>query len=264
MTKARRFFFRLPNIVFELGLTPFELSLYSAVCRTTGDKGICFRSGATLAHLCRMSTGQVSRCKRRLAAPFEKLGGKPLIRIVKRPSRHGGKPYHEITAVNIWGDNDQYFSRCQSHPTSGREVATSANEVATSPIETKKTLKRKISEEEPPSVSPSSREMKGEARSELSEFWNFLCRIFERTDHRGPTRTEKRLMVHLLPIPLEEYTLVKWWMSLDLRGYDFREGIGFCLRRRPQSVTNLLKNWSSVNDVARHYRKFYENRGYLI
>jgi hypothetical protein len=199
-----------------------------------------------------------------LAAPFEKLGGKPLIRIVERPSRHGGKPYHEITAVNIWGDNDQYFSRCQSPPTSGRELASSANEVATSPIETKKTLKRKINEEEPPSLSPSLREMKGEARSELSEFWNFLCRIFQRTDHRGPTKTEARYMLRLLPVRDEEYRLVEWWMTLDTRRRDFRVGVGFYLWRRPRSVTSLLKNWSSTNDIARQYWKQYEDRGYVF
>src|SRR3954454_1719012 len=85
---VQRFFVRVPNIVFELGLSPYELSLYCAIRRTTGDDGICFRSGRTLAFMCGMSSGQVSRCKKRLATPFENLGGKPLIRIVKRPSFH--------------------------------------------------------------------------------------------------------------------------------------------------------------------------------
>jgi hypothetical protein len=109
-TQARRFFFRVPNIVCHLGLTPYEFAVYGAIRRTAGEKGTCFMSGKTLALLCRMSTGQVSRCKTRLAAPFEKLGGKPLIWIVKQPSKHGGKPYHEIRVVDIWDDNDQYFS----------------------------------------------------------------------------------------------------------------------------------------------------------
>jgi hypothetical protein len=126
-----------------------------------------------------MSTGQVSRCKTRLAAPIEELGGKPLIRIVERPSQHGGKPYHEIRVVDIWDDNDQYFSSRQSPPTSGRELGTSANEIAMSPVEPKKTLKRKISEEGVPSVSPSSRESE---TAPLSEFWNFLCTIFGRDE----------------------------------------------------------------------------------
>jgi hypothetical protein len=108
--QARRFYFRVPNIVFELGLTPYEFALYSAIRRTAGEEGACFRSGKNLALMCRMSTGQISRCKTRLAAPFEKLGGKPLIWIVEQPSKHGGKPYHEIRPTDIWDDNDEYFS----------------------------------------------------------------------------------------------------------------------------------------------------------
>src|SRR5690242_7524671 len=99
---TRRFFFQVPNIVFELGLSPYELSLYCAIRRTAGEEGICFRSGSTLASMCGMSSGQVSRCKKRLQAPFEKLAGKALIRIVKLPSHHVGKPYHEISVVSIW------------------------------------------------------------------------------------------------------------------------------------------------------------------
>jgi hypothetical protein len=261
--EPQRFFFRVPNIVFELGLSPYELSLYSAIRRTAGDEGICFRSGLTLARLCRMSSGQVSRCKKRLTASFEKLGGKPLIQIVERPSTHGGKPYHEISVVNIWDDNDRYFSVCRSAPTSGRELATSSDQVATSPIETKKTLKRKIKEEEPPSLSPSSRETAKVTLADLSHFWNFLCTIFERTDNRGPTRAEKKLMNHWLPIPREEYDVIEWWMGLEERGYDHRSPVGFLLHRRPRSVRSLLQHWGDVNDIARHYRKTYESRGYL-
>ena len=258
-TQARRFFFQVPNIVFELGLTPYEFALYSAIRRTAGEEGICFRSGGNLAFLCRMSTGQVSRCKTRLAAPFEKLGGKPLIRIVKRPSPHGGKPYHRIRVVDIWDDNDEYFCPRQSPPTSGGELGTSANEIATSPVELKKTLKRKIIEEGGPSVSPSSRENE---TAPLSEFWNFLCTIFGRPTGRGPTRNELRSLRHWLPVSDEDYTLIKWWMAIE-GTYDTRVGIGFHLLRRPRSVRSLLQNWGDVCDVARSYRKKYERDGHF-
>jgi hypothetical protein len=258
-TQARRFFFRMPNIVFELGLTPYEFALYSAIRRTAGEEGICFRRGANLAFLCRMSTGQVSCCKARLAAPIEKLGGKPLIRIVERPSPHGGKPYHEIRVVDIWDDNDEYFSPRQSPRTSGRELGTSANEIATSHIEPKKTLKRKIIEEGGPSISPSSRETE---TAPLSGFWNFLCTIFGRPTGRGPTRSELRSMRHWLPVSQEEYRLIKWWMNLE-GNYDIRAGIGFDLMRRPRSVRSLLRNWGDVCDVARSYWKKYERDGHF-
>ena len=210
-----------------------------------------------------MSSGQVSRCKKRLGAPFEKLGGKPLILIIKRPSPHGGKPYHEISVVDIWEDNYRYFSLCRSTPTPSSKLAASADEVATSARETKKTLRRKINEERAPSLSPSLRETKRENESELSKFWNFLCTIIGRTDDRGPTRAEQKLMLHWLPIQPEEYKLVRWWMTLDPRGTDVRQGIGFSLLRRPRSVRSLLQDWSNVNDVARSYLKRYERDGHF-
>jgi hypothetical protein len=260
---AQRFFFRVPNIVFELDLSPYEFSLYSAIRRTTGDDGVCFRSGAGLARLCEMSSGQVSRCKKRLAAPFEKLQGKPFIRIVKRPSPHGGKPYHEITVVDIWGDNDRYFSPAPLAPRLDQELATSADEVATSARETKKTSERIIPEEQPPSLSPSKREITREADSDLSEFWDFVCTVFGRTHSRKPTKSESKLMLHWIPIPPEEYKRVKWWIGLEQRGYDSRAGIGFDLLRRPKSVRSLLQNWTAVDDVARHYWNKCERNGHF-
>lgn len=257
-TQARRFFFRVPNIVFDLDLTPFEFALYSAIRRTAGEEGTCFRSGKNLASLCRMSTSQVSVCKTRLEAPIEKLGGKPLIQIVKRPSPHGGKPYDEIRVVDIWDENEECFSPRQSPPTSGRELGTSANEIATSPVEPKKTLRRKIIEEGAPSVSPSSRE----TETALSEFWNFLCTIFGRTHHRGPTRNELRSMRHWLPVSDEEYRLIEWWMDLE-NEYVTSTGIGFHLLRRPRSVSSLLRNWGDVCDVARSYSKKYDRDGHF-
>jgi hypothetical protein len=258
-TQVRRFFFCVPNIVFKLGLTPHEFTLYSAIRRTAGEKGYCFRSGRNLALLCRLSTGQVSRCKRRLAAPFEKLGGKPLIRIVKLPSSHGGKAYHDISVVDIWVDNDECFSPRQSPPPSVRELGTSTNEIATSPVEPKKTLRRKVIEEGGPSVSPSSRETE---TTPLSEFWNFLCTIFGRTNHRGPTRNELRSMRHWLPVSDEEYRLIEWWMDLE-NDYDTSAGIGFHLLRRPRSVRSLLRHWGDVCDVARSYWKKYDRDGHF-
>jgi hypothetical protein len=209
-----------------------------------------------------MSTGQVSRCKKRLQAPDEKLGGKPLIRVVERPSWHGGKPYHEIRVVDIWDENEKHFSDCQSPSPSADELATSDGEIVTALAEAKKTPQRKLLlEEESPSLSPSPREIERESLSEISEFWSFLCTLFGRTDGRGPTRTDKKQMIHWLPIPSEECKLVKWWMGLKDRDYHWQDEICFSLRRRPQSISALLRNWSVVNDVARHYWKRQCERG---
>lgn len=73
---TRRFYFQMPNIVLELGLSPHQLALYCAIRRTADESGRCFRSGANLARLCGMSTGSVSAAKQRLAQPFALLGSK--------------------------------------------------------------------------------------------------------------------------------------------------------------------------------------------
>ena len=39
----------LPNIIFEIGLSPKLIGVYSAIKRCAGDKGICIKSEKTLA-----------------------------------------------------------------------------------------------------------------------------------------------------------------------------------------------------------------------
>ena len=72
LSTQRRFYCQIPNIVFSLGLSAYELALYCAIRRTAGENGVCYRSGQNLADLAGMSTGMVSRIKRNLArARFE-------------------------------------------------------------------------------------------------------------------------------------------------------------------------------------------------
>jgi hypothetical protein len=265
VSPEKRFYFPVPNIVLELGLTPYELALYCAIRRTTDESGRCFRSGDSLARLCGMSTGTVSAAKWKLARPFAMLGSKPLIRITLRPSRHGGKPCHHITPMDIWSENVRFFRPTPSPAEEPNEIATSPDDLATSSDETKNTPLRKIREEAPPSYSPSSRENTSEGRAEeISYFWRFVCQIFKRPLEREPSRSEIKLMKHWLPVPADEYELVEWWYGLSTKGCDYKEGIGFHLRRRPSSVRSLLRVWSSVNDVARGFRREFEEKGYLL
>jgi hypothetical protein len=70
-------------------------------------------------------------------------------------------------------------------------------------------------------------------------------------------------MLNWLPISPDEYKLVKWWMEIEIRGFDSKAGTGFLLRRRPTSVRSLLRRWPDVNDIARNYWKKYESRGHM-
>ncbi len=260
----RRFYFQMPNIILELDLTPHQLALYCAIRRTTDEAGRCFRSGANLASLCGMSTGSVSAAKRRLAQPFALLGSKPLVRIVLRPSLHGGKPCHHITPVNIWPENERHFRSPTSLGEGHAEVATSRDELATSPNETKKTQLRKTREENLTPSNPSSREEERGRAEEISKLWEFVCSIFKRTDGRSSTPRELKLMKSIVPAPEQEYALLTWWFSLDARNHAFSEGVGFYLRRRPKSAGQLLSKWSSVGDIARGFHKECDQKGTFI
>lgn len=274
----RTFFFRLPNIILELELSAHALALYCAIRRTADEGSVCWRSTRTLARMCGMSTGSVCAAKKELISSFSLLNNKTLIQIEQRRNPRGGKPNHHIRIVDIWSENSAYYgSRANNEgqpmfaksaysdaaSTSTGDFASAAGDGVSSAGEIKKTIEERTDKEWPPSLSPSSRETRREAPVELSEFWNFLCTTFGRTDNRGPRRSERKLMLHWLPVAPEEYRLIKWWMSLENRRYDPREGIGFQLRRRPRSVRSLLQDWGSVNDIARNYWKEYESRGHL-
>ena len=163
---SRRYFYQMPSIVFELGLRPAELALYSAFRRTTDEKGLCWRSTRILAQMCHMSSGTVSKAKRTLTRPFHLLNGKPLIRITLQPGRRGGKPYHEVTIVDIWPENDvHYANKSQNTQTvepshhvrvplrssiSTGKIPISVDGFTTSQDERKKTPGRKQNEERTP------------------------------------------------------------------------------------------------------------------
>jgi hypothetical protein len=265
VSPKRRFYFQVPNIVFDLGLSPYELALYCAIRRTTDESEPCFRSGSNLARLCRMSAGKVSTAKQKLALPFPMLGMKPLIQISSQPSPHGGKPCHHISLVDIWPENTRFFRPAPSPGEEPDEVATSPDDLATSSDETKKTPLRKIKEEEETPSNPSSREEERESpQEEIFYLWRFVCKIFKREDNRAPSPQQMLLIRRLLPVPPNEYELIDWWFGLNPRDYHFTTGIGFQLRRKPRSVTGLLRAWGDMNDLARPFRKEFLLKNYMI
>lgn len=149
---ARYYWTQIPNIVFTLGLNPFELSLYCHLKRAAGARtnGKCTKSRATLAKECCMGSGSVSRARAKLEEPRSGLGGQPLIKVREIPNPRGGKAFLEISITDIWKANMSHFA-----PTSAVDIASSQRpEVpdptsrATSPVDIKKNSKEKQEEED--------------------------------------------------------------------------------------------------------------------
>jgi hypothetical protein len=161
----RKYRTELPNIIFLLGLTPYELALYAHLKRTAGPGGACWKSTQTLAGETGMSAGMVSKAKKMLAelsftknpdgsisrvmlkekkgmpTDSEYLFEEPLTSIRNIPNDRGGKPFQHITLTNIWSENMTFFSKANSPyelANSPYELANSPYELASSPGEIKK------------------------------------------------------------------------------------------------------------------------------
>jgi hypothetical protein len=213
-----------------------------------------------------MSVGSVCNAKRSLSQRYLVLHSKPLIEIRKEPNRHGGKARDIITVTNIWAENERRYSSSNSlgtdEPRSAGDLGNSRGELASSAGEIKKNTVRKLNEESAPSLSPSSREKLSEiSQNQISDLWKFTCSIFNRNYKRLPGKSELRRMKELVPIDQDEFSLIRWWYSLDKRDYYYKEGIGFYLRRRPRSTGMLLQHWSDVCDVARGFLREQQRTG---
>lgn len=107
---AKKYWTQIPNIVFDIGLNPYEMILYAHMKRAAGKDGICRKSTRTLAKECRMSPTVVVKAKAGLAKPRAELKRKPLIRVTKMQNPHGGKEYDQVLIVDIWRDNTNRFA----------------------------------------------------------------------------------------------------------------------------------------------------------
>lgn len=107
---SKKYWTQIPNIVFDIGLSPYEMILYAQMKRAAGKDGICHKSTRTLAKECRMSPTVVVKAKAELAKPRTELKRKPLIRVTKKQNPHGGKEYDQVLIVDIWRDNTDRFA----------------------------------------------------------------------------------------------------------------------------------------------------------
>ena len=99
----------IPNILFQLGLSPFEFTLYCLLKKIAGDSGNCFYSVPKLAKMAQMSERQLQYAKLRLSQPFDLLNGRPLITIQKQKNAANNNLPDRITINKIWKANINFF-----------------------------------------------------------------------------------------------------------------------------------------------------------
>lgn len=147
----KKYWTQIPNIVYLLGLKPFELTLYNHLKWAAGAnfKGRCTKSTATLARETGMGTGTISRAKTELEKPRKELGNKPLIITKQVPNPKGGKPYQEIAITDIWKANILCFTSSSVEVDGLDQVPETAqpSSRATSPVEINKNSKQEEKQE---------------------------------------------------------------------------------------------------------------------
>ncbi|MBE3144015.1 MAG: helix-turn-helix domain-containing protein [Planctomycetes bacterium] len=94
----RKYFYIIPNLVDDLGLSPFAFRLYCHFKRVAGENGRCWQSTRNLADRCRMSVGAVVNAKKELLEQ-----GFIDIEVTKNPK--GGIDFHQIKIADIWQRN---------------------------------------------------------------------------------------------------------------------------------------------------------------
>ncbi len=119
----RKYFTILPNILWseEFALSAHDLILYATIKKAAGEAGECFMSTRRLAQEAKMSTGQVSKSKQRLADAG-------LIEIITRRRGANGHPLHHITVTDIWQQNIEHFQ----HRSPGEQTQQTVHPVNTS------------------------------------------------------------------------------------------------------------------------------------
>ena len=100
----------IPNIVFDLGLDPYALSLYLYYKKVAGDNGACFQKKKTIMEKTGMSLSVIKERNRLLSQPVKELGGKSLIKITQRKAPDGNNLPTVIEIVDIWPDNFKILS----------------------------------------------------------------------------------------------------------------------------------------------------------
>lgn len=112
----RKYRIEIPNIVDDMGLSPYELRLYVHIKRRAGagEGGTCREGTRRMAAVCKMSIGQVSQAKQKL-----KEAGLINVELGVGPSSPD-----VITITDIWPKNFRTYARAKGCPPNEQGVHT--------------------------------------------------------------------------------------------------------------------------------------------
>jgi hypothetical protein len=104
------YFSLIPNIIYCIGLTSNQISIYGAIKMVTGEKRDCIMCLKKLSKHAGMSLSTFVRCYPSLSE-VNPILKKPLIIISKRIHENGDQDTNSIKIVNIWPQNMKMFSK---------------------------------------------------------------------------------------------------------------------------------------------------------
>ena len=105
----------------------------------------------------------------------------------------------------------------------------------------------------PPCV-PLRENLDAPKKDQILKFWQFVQLLCDRTPVEQVPRRELRMVRQLVPVSDEEMGLVTWWYGIADRQVSYQSPEHYALKRRPRTVTSLLRNWGETVDYARFYR----------
>ena len=214
----KKYFTIIPNILWaeDLKLTAHDLILYTTIKKVAGENGTCFMSTYSLAKEAKMSTGQVSKSK-------QKLAGAGLIEIVTKRRNARGWPVDHITITDIWSRNIEHFQKCSPgeqtpqsvHPVNTSSVNCSPGERNCSPGETEEEpLKKNPSVEEKEVEEEAEEEQIAASASHSSGIYNLLSSF----------GIDEPALSKLSNDSLEPETVRAWIMYLDTQDFPRKQG----------------------------------------
>lgn len=159
---SRSFFFMIPNIIDDYGLSVFAFRLYCRLKRVAGESGMCNQTTRTIADACKMAVGSVVNAKKELVEAG-------LISIEVVPGRNGNE--HHITINDIWHENMRSYSERSTKQRSPDEPMRSPDERKRSPGGIKEDPLKKTIEEDSRNSCETSQEtvIPGEAEKWFEE-----------------------------------------------------------------------------------------------
>jgi len=165
-----RYFTIIPNIIFELGLSPHEFRLYATFKRVAGERAECFMTTLRLKRETNMGAGSISRGK----AALVRLG---LITISRRKRNAKGHSIDHITIVDVWNWNMTHFNKPSpvEHSPSPAKLEASPVERNQSPVERNRST---VETEEEPLNKNIEEEGVGPG-APLDEIFGLMCRGLE-------------------------------------------------------------------------------------